>query len=380
MSALTINFHKHSTKISILVIVFLLCNCDSERILPVQIKLFSPADERRVFALFNEYMDNEVIPGFQLSECPSHEDLVKNSAYVDRFRNDIDLQIFPATIWQVSSLIEKSEWRDLASEYSLFLLSMYLSDNDTNQTPVPGQFMSSCLANGNKQHREMILLLISRYITKTESEKNNSYNSKISINSWQESLLENQLLFFATQETGDPLYRHLAIQNSEKIYQDYFLNHHTNELYYGVANWEKLPDISELNELNSQDFSRLAQCFYGFSLLYNETGIHKYLEISKRLAELFQIIFDEAVMEDHPATKSRALLSDKTDPISRVYISLAFNNMDNTVDARYNSMANRIFNSVLEDLEKAELSDSQQFSFHLFYYLFEYVIQQQKES
>jgi hypothetical protein len=176
-----------------------------------------------------------------------------------------------------------------------------------------------------------------------------------------EKLLENEFLFFASQQTGDPYYQELAFEQSDQIYQCHFQSKLSNELFYGLVNWNTPPQIEELEKLDSYDFYCLSLSFYGFAILFNEKGDEKYGSSAVRLARLFTNIFEGDNLK----------IRENLDLTSRSLICLAMSWMSDGSEINYKETSERFFKSILADLDLWPSVEDQQYSFRMYYYLFE---------
>ena len=79
-----------------------------------------------------------------------------------------------------------------------------------------------------------LLKLLAAYIS--DAEKNAKLDCNLNRNDCIEKLLESKLLFFASKETGDPVYSNSAHANSERVFNLYFQNNKENDFFFTMYN------------------------------------------------------------------------------------------------------------------------------------------------
>lgn len=105
-----------------------------------------------------------------------------------------------------------------------------------------------------------------------------------------DNMMNLELLFFASRETGDPYFKDIAVRHTETTLKNHFRPDYSS---YHVVNYD-----GETGEVKSQEthqgfsdnstWSRgQAWAIYGFTMVYRETGDHKYLEAAQKMANLF---------------------------------------------------------------------------------------------
>jgi hypothetical protein len=357
-----------------IVIVFILSGCNSNRIKTSSIMDYFRSPEKRVFNLYTNYINDISTPYFPLASFQSNPDLFKQPDYAKKLQSDNNLQFFPATLWQVYSLNRKSKWKDIADNYYRLLQEEGVFGKSVNGELIQNTFLTPFLITGDQKYNSALLKVLADYISEAEDKGELGCTDKdgdIGI----EKLLENQLLLFATNETGDPVYRELALNNSEQIFNSYFQNNQSKDFYNGLVNWNTIPDITEMQELTSQDFYNLTYCFYGFTAIGNEMGIKKYHSISEKLADVYINIFKDI---DNTSTKNpNGLIVNKVDMVSQALICLTLYNLNDSSENKYKETSEKIFNNILDSLNNAQNQQADQQSFRLYYYLFEYLKQKQ---
>jgi hypothetical protein len=134
-----------------------------------------------------------------------------------------------------------------------------------------------------------------------------------------------------------------------------------------------------MNKLSEQDLYNLALSFYGFTVLNNERTNEKYHISSLRLAQFFSKLFEEGDKTSKEQILGVEIVS-KIDLLSRTFICLAFSSLSDDLASEYTEISDRIFQGILDEFERKTVPNSEQYSFRMYYYLFEYLKQDQNLS
>lgn len=371
--------YKHFSIVYTSIIILIISACNTDVIGDFRFKVQTRNFESQVLRSYFHYINELNLP--ELKQAAFHDDnpdFFRNTSKKCIFTGDHMLQFFPATLWQVYKLKGKSKWERRAEDVSKLFIEEKISDLN-NEGLLQGVLMNPFLITGNPLYKETLLKILSDHIVSEEIIISGCVSGDTIITS-TEKLLNNQLLFFASEETGDPVYRYLALQNAERIYNHQFLNNSSNELYYGLANWERIPSLNELKELSQQDYYMLALCFYGFTLIEKETGINRYNDISDKLASVFLAVFENAETENNQINSNTGPLLENIDLMSILFACLAYNNMNFGSTNDYQKSKEGILSYALNGLEQADIADKKIYNFRIFYYLFEYIIQQKTNN
>lgn len=279
------------------------------------------------------------------------------------FQEDINLHFLAGTLWQVYSLDGSLEWKTLAEKFSEIIVKSRINYENGTGELLHAAFLTPYKITGDQNFYTSIIEFLNQQISASESEVSVDLVSKGSVEPNVEKLMENELLFFASHETGDPVYRELALEFTEEVYQHHFQNSISNEVFYGLANWNTLPRITDIRKLNNDDFNCLSICFYGFTTLYDEVGYEKYGNTAKKLAGLFSSVFEG----------DNIIVKDKMDLTSRALVYLAQSRLTEIEDSEqtFAKSSDRILKSIMHDLEAKPDPENQEYSFRMYYYLFE---------
>lgn len=138
--------------------------------------------------------------------------------------------------------------------------------------------------------------LISRFYPKTGSIK--SWNKIKSLDGKRmlnfpviiDNMMNLELLFFASKVTGDPVYKDIAVIHTETTLKNHFRPDYSS---YHVVDYDEGTGAVKSKETmqgfsdNSTWARGQAWAIYGFTMVYRETGVRKYLEAAQKMASLF---------------------------------------------------------------------------------------------
>lgn len=350
---------------AIFLLFLVLPSCVSENgpSLPFNKRFISPA--KIVTKSYTNYLDAINNSGFPILSVQGKDTQDNITLLSQRFQMDRNLQYFPGTLWQVYSLDESMEWKNLAEKFSEIIGESRITYEPGNGELLQSAFLTPYRITGDRRFYSILIESLNQQISASESSARTDLVSEGEMELNVEKLLENELLYFATHETGDPIYQKLALDFTEKVYQVHFQNNISNEVFYGLANWNTLPRLSDLEKLNEGDFYCLSLCFYGFATLYKEMGYEKYGNTAIKLARLFSNMLEG----------DNLIVTDKMNLTSWALVSLALSRLAEVEDSdkTFAENSERIFKSMMSELDLKPSPDNQEYSFKLYYYLYEYI-------
>ena len=272
----------------------------------------------------------------------------------ESFQEDDNLKYYPSTLWQLYLLDEHSHWKSQAEIYNEMLQEALLSDAWGNGEFIYNSFFTPYQITGDRKYRKLAIALLNEQIATSERRARESGDSAGGSDTGIEQLLENGLLFFASRETGDPLYRELALNRSEHIYQLFYQKSPGKELLYSMADFDSQPEITDLAELSADELYQLSVSLYGFTFLYNETGDERYGAIAERLARLFKSIFGDEKLN----------VISRMDLTSMCFVCLALSGLSDEAEEM-------VFEAILDEIDVWPDPADPDYSFRTYFYLFE---------
>ena len=244
--------------------------------------------------------------------------------YVNMLKKATDLTCFPRTsfadgrfkcvpledwtsgfwagnLWYVYEFSGDKKWKLAAEKWT-----EALKDNQFLTSHHDIGFMMYCsYGNGyrltkNKAYRDILIQsaksALKRYDPNVGVIK--SWNKRKSIglkNDWEypviiDNMMNLELLFFASRETQDPIYRKVALSHADKTLKNHIRSDFST---YHVVNYDQ--NTGEvLHRQTAQGFSDnstwargQAWGVYGFTVMFRETRDPKYLEAAKRMADFY---------------------------------------------------------------------------------------------
>ena len=345
----------------ILLILLLLPSCISEQGNSLQLNNRFISPERRITKSYINYIEAINSSGIPISSCQPDYDQNSKSIISRKLQTDKDLQYFPATLWQLYSFDGNSKWKCIAESLNEIIQMPDIAFQSGNGELIQNTLLTQYRITGDRKYYKILIESLNQQVSDSKPVNILSFSSDDGAEIPIDKLLENELLFFASRETGDPIYRKLAIAQSDQIYRLHFRNNLSNNVFYGLASKDRLPGIMDLENLESYDLYNLSLSFYGFTILFNELGDDRYGELAFNLARLFTSIFEGDNMT----------IRENLDLTSRTLICLAISRLSKGSDASYEATSERIFKSLLGNLDLLPGADDYQYSFRMYYYLFE---------
>ena len=338
------------------------------------------AAEKQILASYEKYIRSLPDLGLPLSSAEKNDNKNK-SEFVKLLASNQDLHYFPSTLWQIYALNGEPNSKRLAEEYSKAFNSSLFPTELLNGELIHNSFLTPFEITGDRKYYTLAMESLSDYISYSEEAAMYDISSENARNNSLELLLENQLLFFASRMTGDPIFRDRALMQSDKVLKEIFHSRNSPELLFGILNWENMPVLSEIEQLSSSDLYSLTLCMYGSTILFNEKGSDRYYNSIERIAK----IFSEVYAESPEAGKSNSAfvkrrIKEKIGLLSRIMLCLSFANLPEDSDLVKYDICESIFLSVMESLETESISNNPQYSFRMYFYLMEYVKQLQQNT
>lgn len=198
----------------------------------------------------------------------------------------------PGTMWQMYELSKDEKWKETAIKNTLKLDGVqYRTNTHDLGFMVFCSFGNAYRLTGNEKYKDVIIQASESLITR--------FNEKIGcIRSWDhgdwkfpviiDNMMNLEMLFWASKETGDPKYKDVAIRHADVTIENHFRE---NMSSYHVIDYDALTG-KPLAKKTHQGFSDesawgrgQAWGLYGFTVMFRETGDSKYLEVAKDIAD-----------------------------------------------------------------------------------------------
>jgi unsaturated chondroitin disaccharide hydrolase len=199
---------------------------------------------------------------------------------------------FPAgTFWLMHDLTGNEHWISLAKENTAKLEKVYTSTH----THDLGFIAYLSYGNGYRITHDSSYRAI---LLKTADTLIKRFNPQIGcirswdFGSWQypviiDNMMNLEFLLWASKETGNPVYRNIAVSHADKTLQNHFRSDWSS---YHVVSYDTLTHGVEVKEThqgyNHESAWGRGQAWglYGFTMMYRETGDPKYLNAAEKIA------------------------------------------------------------------------------------------------
>ena len=208
---------------------------------------------------------------------------------------------WPGALWYMYEFTKEDFWKKNALKWT-----KSLEKNQYNNTHHDlGFMMYNSYGNAFRLTKDSTLIpvlvqsaksLISRYSPRVQSIK--SWNSRRSFDrkhTWKfpviiDNMMNLELLFFASNQTKDPIYREIAIKHAETAMRNHVRADYSS--YHMINYDENTGDV--LNRKTVQGFSDnslwargQAWAVYGFTVVYRETKDKRFLMTAQKMADYY---------------------------------------------------------------------------------------------
>ncbi len=202
---------------------------------------------------------------------------------------------FPGTLWMMYELTGKKKWKEQALRYTLPLESEQYNGDDHDI----GFKMYCSYGQAIKyvDNREFKKILIQS--AKTLSTRYNpivgcirSWNSNPKTAQWKypviiDNMMNLELLMWAARETGNESFSEIAKQHALTTMKNHFRDDYScyHVIDYDPETGEVLNKNTHQGAADDSDWARgQAWAIYGFTMMYRETGMEKFLEQAENIA------------------------------------------------------------------------------------------------
>src|SRR5665648_67470 len=204
---------------------------------------------------------------------------------------------FPSgSYWYMFELTGDQKWEKIATENTVKLEGVqYRTNTHDLGFMVFCSYGNAYRITKNEDYKKVVIeaseSLITRFDTTIGSIKSWDWAKQ-----WQfpviiDNLMNLEMLFWASKETGDPKYSEIAIAHANTTLANHFRE---NMSSYHVVNYDTITGnpIAKITNQGLSDNSSWARGqawgLYGFAVCYRETGDAKYLVAAKKIAAYIQ--------------------------------------------------------------------------------------------
>jgi hypothetical protein len=274
-----------------LIISVLLVGCTTNNLLEQKEKLVSHLSSQLGFLVTNSVNDT-MVPG--TFEAGKYAMIPKNDWCSG----------FPAgSYWYMFELTGDKKWEKIATENTLKLDGVqYLRDTHDLGFMVFCSYGNAYRITKNEDYKKVIIQasesLLSRFNPGVGCIKSWDWAKQ-----WQfpviiDNMMNLEMLFWASKETGDPKYRRAAIVHANTTLTNHFRR---NMSSFHVVNYDTISGqpIAKFTVQGLSDSSSWARGqawgLYGYTLCFRETGDAKYLDAAKKIASFMSNLPDDHV-------------------------------------------------------------------------------------
>lgn len=206
---------------------------------------------------------------------------------------------FPGSMWYLFELTGDAKWKELGIKYTEALDTIkYLTSHHDVGFMIGCSYGNALRLSGNNAYKDVIIQAAKSLSTRFRPAAGiiQSWNTERGWQSergWEcpviiDNMMNLELLFDATEYSGDSSFYHIAISHADKT-----IEHHFRPDYscWHVIDYS-LTDGSVRNKHTAQGYSHesawsrgQAWAIYGYTLTYRKTGDQKYLEQAKKAFE-----------------------------------------------------------------------------------------------
>ncbi len=207
---------------------------------------------------------------------------------------------YPGILWMMYELTEGEEWKQSAIQLTE-LLENQKFDKSTHDL---GFIMMSSYGlayklTGNKEYRDVLIQsarsLITRFNENTGCIRSWDHNR----DKWDypviiDNMMNLELLFFASKETGDPVFENIAIKHAQTTLKNHFRSDFStyHVVAYDTITGAVVAQHTHQGYAHESTWARgQAWALYGYTMAYRETHLPEFLSQAEKVANY---IFNKA--------------------------------------------------------------------------------------
>ena len=200
---------------------------------------------------------------------------------------------YPGSLWYMYELNGKSDWKEKAIKYTSKLEQhMYNGSNHDVGFRMFCSYGNGLRLTEDESYIPILIqsakTLIARYYESVGSIRSWNFNEEV----WQcpvivDNMMNLELLFWASEQTGDPVYRNIAIQHAETTLKNHFRPDNSS---FHVVDYDTITGEVRMKNTHQgySDESAWARGqawgLYGFTTCYRFTKDLRYLEQAEKIA------------------------------------------------------------------------------------------------
>lgn len=200
---------------------------------------------------------------------------------------------FPGTLWYMYEYTNNENWKNRADKYTRLLESV----KDLKNTHDLGFMLYSCYGNGyrltgNEYYKNVLVdaakSLVSRYDANVGCIRSwdfGKWNYPVII----DNMMNLDLLFFASEVTGDSIYRNIAINHANTTLKNHFRDDCSSYHVISYNNDGSVESKGTHQGINDESVWSRGQSWgaYGYTMCYRFTKDEKYLRQAEKIIEYF---------------------------------------------------------------------------------------------
>jgi hypothetical protein len=203
---------------------------------------------------------------------------------------------FPGTLWFMYQFTGQPKWKEAAEKYTVRLEKEQFNGGTHDMGfKMMCSYGKGYELTGNPAYRDVLIqsarTLITRYNPVVGAIRSWDHNR----DKWQypviiDNMMNLELLFWASRETGDPVFADIAVKHARTTLASHFRDDHSS---YHVIDFDTLTGVI-LHKHTHQGLNHgsawargQAWGLYGFTMCYRETGIPEFLEQAQRIADFY---------------------------------------------------------------------------------------------
>lgn len=201
---------------------------------------------------------------------------------------------FPGSLWYMYQFTGKAKWKNAAERFTAPLEKEKFTTTTHDLGFIMGcSFGKGYELTGNQAYRDILIQsaksLITRFNPTVGAIRSWDHNS----DKWQfpviiDNMMNLELLFWASKQTGDPIFYDIALQHAHTTLESHFRDDFSS---YHVIDFDTLTGQIRNKHthqgLHHESVWARGQAWglYGFTMAYRETGKPEFLQLAEKIAD-----------------------------------------------------------------------------------------------